>query len=106
MCKQWHPRYWTVILDAEASGRFTKCSAGSLDDAGAGLDSPQPGDNSALAAQRSCGPGEASHPVRAGTAVELARQLGVRYNIMWSSKHKVRQVMKERDDTCPLDGWV
>ena len=29
-----------------------------------------------LAAQRSCGPGEASHPVRAGTAVELAPAIG------------------------------
>ena len=60
-----------------------------------------------LAAQGSGGPGEggeAPRPVCAGTAVELARQLGVKYNIMWSSKHKLRQVMKECDDTRPLGG--
>ena len=79
-------------VDAEASGRFAKFSAGSLDDAGTERGSPQPGDDPALAVLGSGGPGEggaAPHPVRAGTsvdavdngisAVELARQLGVRY---------------------------
>ena len=107
MCKQWHPRNWIVNLDAEANGRFTKCSAVSLDDAGAELDSPQSGDAPALAAPGSRGQGEsgkAPHSVRACTsvdvadkvisAVELVRKLGVRYNIMWLHKHKLRQVMK------------
>lgn len=40
------------------------------------------------------------------SAVELGRQLGVRYNTMWSPKHKLWQVMKERDETRPLGGWV
>ena len=58
--------------------------------------------------------GEAPHPVCAGTSVdavdkvisvlELSRQLGMRYNTAWSLKHNLRQVMKERDDTCPLGG--
>ena len=40
------------------------------------------------------------------SALELSRQLGVSYNTAWSVKYKVMQVMKERDDTRPLGGWV
>ena len=32
------------------------------------------------------------------SALELQRQLGVSYNTAWSIKHKIMQVMKERDD--------
>ena len=39
-------------------------------------------------------------------ALELSRQLAVSYNTAWKVKHKVMQVMKERDDTRPLGGWV
>ena len=28
------------------------------------------------------------------------------YNTAWKVKHKLMQVMKERDDTRPLGGWV
>ena len=28
------------------------------------------------------------------------------HNTAWSLKHKLTQVMKERDDTRPLGGWV
>ena len=38
------------------------------------------------------------------SALGLSRKLGVRYNTAWSPKYKLRQVMKERDDTCPLGG--
>ena len=40
------------------------------------------------------------------SGLELSRQLGVSYNTAWSLKHKLMQVMKERDDTRPLGGWV
>ena len=40
------------------------------------------------------------------SALELSRQLEVSYNSAWSVKHKLMQVMKERDDTRPLGGWV
>ncbi len=40
------------------------------------------------------------------SALELARQLGISYNSAWLLKHKVLQVMKERDDERPLDGPV
>ena len=40
------------------------------------------------------------------SALDLSRQLGVSYNSAWSVKHKLVQVMKERDDTRPLGGWV
>ena len=40
------------------------------------------------------------------SSLELSRQLGVSYNSAWSVKHKLMQVMKERDDTRPLGGWV
>ena len=35
------------------------------------------------------------------SALELSRQLGVSYNTASSVKHKLMQVMKERDDTRP-----
>lgn len=38
------------------------------------------------------------------SALELHRQLGVSYNTAWSLKHKLMQVMKERDDGQPLGG--
>ncbi|AKS23120.1 MAG: Transposase [Leptospirillum sp. Group II 'C75'] len=40
------------------------------------------------------------------SALELKRQLGVCYNTAWLLKHKVLQVMKERDDALPLSGPV
>jgi len=40
------------------------------------------------------------------SALELSRQLGVSYNTAWSMKHKLMQVMKERDDTRPLGGLI
>ena len=39
------------------------------------------------------------------SALELSRQLAVSYNTAWKVKHKLMQVMKERDDTRPLGGW-
>ena len=40
------------------------------------------------------------------SALEMSRQLSVSYNTAWKVKHKLMQVMKERDDTRPLGGWV
>ena len=40
------------------------------------------------------------------SALELSRQLSVSYNTAWKVKHKLMQVMKERDDARPLGGWV
>ena len=40
------------------------------------------------------------------SALELGRQLGVSYPTAWSLKHKLMQVMKERDDTRPLSGTI
>jgi hypothetical protein len=40
------------------------------------------------------------------SALELKRQLGVSYNTAWLLKHKILHVMKERDDSRPLDGLV
>ncbi len=40
------------------------------------------------------------------SALELQRQLGVSYNTAWSIKHKIMQVMKERDDTTKLSGLI
>lgn len=40
------------------------------------------------------------------SALELHRQLGVNYNTAWLLKHKLLQVMKERDDERPLEGLV
>ena len=38
--------------------------------------------------------------------MELSRQLGISYNAAWRMKHKLMQVMKERDDSKPLTGQV
>jgi ISXO2-like transposase domain/Transposase zinc-ribbon domain len=40
------------------------------------------------------------------SALELKRQLGVSYCTAWSIKHKLMQVMKERDDSKPLTGII
>jgi hypothetical protein len=40
------------------------------------------------------------------SALALHRQLGVSYNTAWSIKHKLMQVMKERDDSKPLSGII
>ncbi|CAA0107230.1 Uncharacterised protein [BD1-7 clade bacterium] len=40
------------------------------------------------------------------SALSLKRQFGVSYNTTWSMKHKIMQVMKERDDRRPLSGLV
>mgnify|MGYP000444467178 CR=1 FL=1 len=40
------------------------------------------------------------------SSLALMRQLGVSYNTAWSLKHKIMQVMKERDDSQPLSGII
>ena len=40
------------------------------------------------------------------SALSLRRQLGVSYNTAWSIKHKLMQVMMERDDIKPLAGII
>jgi len=40
------------------------------------------------------------------SALALKRQIGVSYNTAWSLKHKIMQVMKERDDSKPLSGVI
>jgi transposase-like protein len=40
------------------------------------------------------------------SALSLKRQVGVSYNTAWSMKHKIMQVMKERDDSKPLTGTI
>jgi len=40
------------------------------------------------------------------SALELKRHLGVSYPTAWSLKHKLMQVMKERDDRRPLTGVI
>jgi len=40
------------------------------------------------------------------SVMELHRQLGVSYNTAWSIKHKLMQVMKERDDSKRLTGVI
>lgn len=40
------------------------------------------------------------------SALELMRHLGVSYPTAWSIKHKLMQVMKERDDARPLAGHI
>lgn len=40
------------------------------------------------------------------SALELRRQLGITYNAAWRMKHKLMQVMKERDDRHPLAGII
>ena len=40
------------------------------------------------------------------SAMQLHRQLGISYNAAWRMKHKLMQVMMERDDDHPLSGFV
>jgi hypothetical protein len=40
------------------------------------------------------------------SVLNLKRQLGVDYNAAWRMKHKLLQVMKERDDSKPLSGKI
>ena len=40
------------------------------------------------------------------SALSLKRQPGISYNAAWRMKHKVLQVMKERDDSQPLSGHI
>jgi ribosomal protein L37AE/L43A len=40
------------------------------------------------------------------SALSLKRQLGIGYNAAWRMKHKLLQVMKERDDSKPLQGNI
>jgi len=40
------------------------------------------------------------------SALALMRQIGVSYNTAWSIKQKLMQVMKERDDSKPLNGTI
>ncbi|MFT5505321.1 MAG: hypothetical protein ACI8XC_003040 [Gammaproteobacteria bacterium] len=40
------------------------------------------------------------------SALSLKRQLGIGYNAAWRMKHKLLQVMKERDDSKLLSGHV
>ena len=40
------------------------------------------------------------------SALALKREIGVSYNTAWSMKHKIMQVMKERDDSKPLNGII
>lgn len=40
------------------------------------------------------------------SVLELHRQVGVSYNTAWEMKHKIMQVMKERDDELQLSGLI
>lgn len=40
------------------------------------------------------------------SALALKRNIGVSYNTAWSMKHKIMQVMKEREDRKPLEGFI
>jgi transposase-like protein len=40
------------------------------------------------------------------SAMALHRQLGISYNAAWRMKHKLMQVMLERDDDHPLSGYI
>lgn len=40
------------------------------------------------------------------SVLSLKRQLGISYNAAWRLKHKLMQVMKERDDSKPLSGHI
>ncbi len=40
------------------------------------------------------------------STMELMREIGVSYNTAWKVKHKLMQVMKERDDSKPISGLV
>jgi hypothetical protein len=47
-----------------------------------------------------------TQPKNGISALELKRQLGVGYNAAWRMKHKLLQVMKERDDSQPRSGII
>ncbi|MCP4286066.1 MAG: IS1595 family transposase [Gammaproteobacteria bacterium] len=47
-----------------------------------------------------------TQPKNGISALELKRQLGIGYNAAWRMKHKLLQVMKERDDSKPLTGAI
>ena len=47
-----------------------------------------------------------TQPKNGVSALELKRQLGIGYNAAWRMKHKLLQVMKERDDSRPLVGFI
>ncbi|RDH90932.1 MAG: IS1595 family transposase [endosymbiont of Lamellibrachia luymesi] len=47
-----------------------------------------------------------TQPKNGISALELKRQLGIGYNAAWRMKHKLLQVMKERDDGKPLSGAI
>jgi hypothetical protein len=47
-----------------------------------------------------------TQPKNGISALELMRQLGITYNAAWRMKHKLMQVMKERDDSRPLVGKI
>ena len=40
------------------------------------------------------------------SAMMLHRHLGISYNAAWRIRHKLMQVMMERDRAHPLGGWV
>jgi hypothetical protein len=40
------------------------------------------------------------------SALGLKREIGVSYNTAWGMKHKIMQVMKERDDSKLLKGTI
>jgi len=47
-----------------------------------------------------------TQPKNGTSILELKRQLGIGYNAAWRLKHKLLQVMKERDDGKPLSGTI
>ena len=40
------------------------------------------------------------------SAMKLHRQLGISYNAAWRMRHKLMQMMMERDREHPLSGWI
>jgi transposase-like protein len=47
-----------------------------------------------------------TQPKNGISSLEFKRQLGIGYNAAWRLKHKLLQVMKERDDSHPLVGCI
>lgn len=47
-----------------------------------------------------------TQPKKGISVLELKRQLGISCNAAWRLKHKLLQVMKERDDNKPLSGII
>ena len=43
---------------------------------------------------------------KGASAMKLHRLLGISYNAAWRMRHKLMQVMMERDRAHPLGGWV